>query len=178
MKALLFALSFLPLIPAAQPQEKSIEGTWKFLRERSTDLATWRYRIPRLEISRSGDQLAIVRTWMERDRAASVDSFAFVVGGSTSSVPVSSKIWPENWYMGVLAIPGSRISVSGVWIHPGSDLRVETEQTVEISQGQARIVTQSEYRLDASGDTLMVSEQRSSRPTPVVLTFHRLAVSP
>ena len=142
--------------------------------EKSTDLATWRYRQPQIQIDSTDAPVRVIVSWMERSQAAFADTFLVEPGGQTRDVPVRSRIWPANWYMGVLAIENSVRKVSGTWTERPTGLDLTTEQPVSVSQGDVVLTTHWEYRVDETTGTLTVREQRSSRPTPVVMTFTRL----
>jgi len=149
----------------------AIEGQWSMVPGVSTDMATWRYRQLRLRIFSVNDHVVILHNWFERNRVAFVDSFTCVPGKGTTRIPITSEIWPQNWFMGVLAVPGTDRVVSGQWKERGKDLSLVSEQTVKVSQGKRTLKTVWEYAL--GGDTLVVREQRATRPTPVVLKFVR-----
>jgi hypothetical protein len=158
--------------------DKTIYGTWKFNREKSTDLATWRYRQPQLIIRNEGDAtVSVVYNWLERNRIATVDSIKFIPGGEPVEIPVTSQYWLENWYMGVLAKLGTIKTVSGKWEEQNRSLQVQKGQIVETSQGDTQIKTTFTYSLDRRGDVLTVVEKRTSRGTPVKLVFERAEVN-
>ena len=161
------------IILAAAPTS-SLNGKWIFDKDKSTNLAPWRYRVPQLDISISGDHATILRQWIDRKRIAFTDSASFVIGGAPTEIPVESPIWSGNWYMGVLSKEHSAQSVSGDWIESPVALKTVSRETVEVSQGEAQITTTSEYRLSSDGNILTITEHRSSRPTPVVLVFTRM----
>lgn len=168
----LFLLMLPPPQPVAAP-DPLLEGTWIFVKEKSTDLATWRYRVPQLSISRAGNQVTILHHWLEGNQVAHTDSFAIHPEGKPTDIPVQSERWTDNWYMGVLAKKGTHKTVSGKWLEPDKAFRMVSTQTVLISQGETSLTTTWDYRLDQSGAVLTVTEKRSSRPTPVVLVFRR-----
>ena len=165
---------FTSALQADMTPASTLDGTWKFVAEKSTDLATWRYRVLQLEIATTDSQVRIVHQWMEGGAVAFADSFLFRPGGGKTSMDVHSEIWPDNWYMGVLAIKGSTKGVSGFWFEQGTILRVVTDQPVQTSQGRSVLTTSRVFRLNPDSSTLTLTEQRSSRPTPAVLIFERL----
>jgi hypothetical protein len=152
----------------------TLEGTWKFVPEKSTDIVTWRYRVLQLEIAKGGQGISIVHNWMERSKVAFADTFFVRTLGETSQGVVHSAIWPDNWYMGVLSEVGGSRSVSAEWVEEGKALRVVTDQPVKTSQGKTVVTTRRDYRLSPDGSTLTLTEQRSSRTLPVVLFFERV----
>lgn len=177
MKALLCTLVLVLHIPLqglfAQDTDHSLFGTWRFVQEKSTNLATWRYRKPELVIKESSGTITIDHNWIERKRVALVDRYAFRPGGDPQSIPVTTEIWTENWYMGVLAKKESERKVSGRWIIRSEALMTVSEDIVNVSQGETTITTTREYRVNDEGNTLTLRETRSSRPTSVVLVFER-----
>jgi hypothetical protein len=164
-------LSFLPSYGEGGGKAR-IEGHWSIVPGASTDMATWRYRQLRLRVATLKDHLVIVHDWVERNRVAFVDSFACVPGKGVTRIPITSEIWPQNWFMGVLAQPGTERIVSGQWKVNGNALSIVSEQPVKISQGAKKLKTTWDYAV--VGDTLVVREQRTTRPTPVVLKFVRV----
>jgi len=176
IKYLLFTLLLAAFaIMGCTDYSKTIYGTWKFNKEKSTDIATWRYRQPQLIIRDEGEEgISIVTTWLERNKVVMVDSVKFIPGGEQFEIPVTSQYWVENWYMGVLAKLGTIKTVSGSWEEHDRVLRAQKEQIVETSQGDTQIQTTCSYNLDRRGDVLTVIEKRSSRPTPITLIFDRI----
>ena len=157
-----------------RPIEPTVDGSWKFVPEKSTDLATWRYRLPQLSIDSTDAPVRILLSWMERSRAAFVDTFFVDPGGETREVTIYSRLWPANWYMGVLAIEHSTRTMHGSWTDRPRGLDFTSEQPVSISQGETPLTTHWELRVDPETGFLTLREQRSSRPTPIVMVFERL----
>jgi hypothetical protein len=163
------------LPPGVQQDTRAdIFGTWTMVPARSTDLATWRDRRPVLTLVESGAHIIVRMEWMEGKRRASLDSCAILPGGQPTTEAVTSPLWHENWYMGVLALTGSRRSVRGEWTGERTGLRIISDQTVLVSQGETTVRSTREYRVSPDGATLTVTERRSSRPTPVVMVFERV----
>jgi hypothetical protein len=173
MKLLVFAFLFVLTLPPGPASEGSVEGKWSFIKEKSTDIAAWRSWSPQIEIVTRGDYMTITHRWLERNQVVHTDSFAFRPGAGATTVPVHSEFWTDNWFMGVLARKDTSRSVSGSWLEPGKAIQTVSEQVVEISQGEKSLTTTREYRLDETRAFLTVTEQRASRPTPVILVFQR-----
>ena len=163
------------LIIGCTDYSKTIYGTWQFNKEKSTDIATWRYRQPQLIIRNEGESgISIITNWLERNKVAIVDSVNFLPGGEQVEIAVTSQYWVENWYMGVLAKLGTIKTISGDWKEQDRILKVQKEMIVETSQGDKQIQTSYTYNLDKRGDVLTVIEKRTSRPTPIKLVFERI----
>jgi hypothetical protein len=157
----------------AQGTDQTVFGTWKFIQEKSTNLATWRYRQPELVITQKEGTIRIHHNWIERKKVAFVDRYAFNPDGGTTAVPVDSEIWTDNWFMGVLAKKESERNVLGRWVKEGEALITISKQVVAVSQGETTLSTTREYRVDGTGKLLTLRETRSSRPTSVELVFER-----
>jgi hypothetical protein len=168
---IIVTLLLLPdLMVAGKP---GLEGTWTFVPSKSTDIASWGNSLPQIDVSTAGADVRVVHNWLDRGKVAYADTFAFPSGGSPVTSMVRSEVWPENWYMGVLASAGDPRTISGTWVQPGISLRVVTRQILRTSQGKISITTTRKYALSTNGKTLTLSEKRSSRPSPVILVFER-----
>lgn len=172
MSIVLLCLIFF--ITCSMSNNKSMAGKWKLIKEKSTDLASWRYAVPQIEIRENNGNIEILRNWYRGKNVAYVDSITFAPGGGTNKIPVDSPIWLPNWYMGVLSKVGSEKVVRGEWKKVGKSLAVQVQGVVEASQGDATIKTGYEYKLSRDGATLTVTEKRSTRPSPIVLVFNRI----
>ena len=173
---LIIILLALFTISGCTNYDKTVYGTWNFNKEKSTDIVTWRYRIPQVVLSKEGEsEISMVFNWLERNKKlAMVDAVNFAPGGEPISVPVEKQFWLENWYMGVLVKVGTNKIVSGEWQEQDRALKVQKEQTVETSQGDTQVKTTFTFSLDRTGDVLTVKEERSTRPTPITLVFDRV----
>ncbi len=168
----LLLLILLISLSCTSPQV-TVLGTWKFNKKKSTDLATWRYRVPQLVIAECDSTLEIVYKWTSRRAGTWIDSISVVPDGTPSEQIVETPHWPANWYMGVLAKTGVPRIISASWKTYPRSLQTRTVQTVEVSQGETEITTVCEYVVDRTGRELTVIERRSSRPTPVKMMFER-----
>lgn len=172
-RALLFVVAPFLCCTLVVAEGAAITGVWGFNAEKSTDIAGWGRRTPQLDIRDDGDTVTIVADW-RRGARSWCDTLTVVPGGKPAKSVVGSPLWPQNWFTGVLAKVGSTRTASATWLEPGRRLEIRIEQVVEVSQGEATIVTTCEYALDPGGDRLTMTERRSSRPTPVTLVFDRV----
>ncbi len=178
LSLLLLAL-FVSGFSTATPEQPvpGMDGTWKLVPDKSTNLATWRSRVLQLSITTEPNHVLVLHQWLERDQVVSVDTFRFSPGGKPVTSLVSSELWPENWFMGVLAVKGGTRTVTGVWEKPESLLVVHTTMPVRTSQGLTDVQTSRQYHLAPDGTTLTLTERRAGRPTPIVLTFERMTTT-
>jgi len=174
MRPLLGIMAAFLLLPwHVSANGPGLEGAWRFVPAKSTDIASWDDSQPQLEISSNAGNVRIVRSWLYRAKIACTDTLEFRPGGDPHSTVILTEVWPENWFMGVLSSPGDPMIVSGLWVEEGSVLRLLVRETVRTSQGKTVMATTADYTLGPDGNTLTVSEKRSSRPTPVILVFER-----
>jgi len=181
MKYLLFtgmAFSFVLYSSIALAGGPGLNGTWKFVPGKSTDIASWGNSLPQIEISSSDANVRVISEWLERGKIAFADTFDVHTGGGAVTSTVRSEVWPPNWFMGVLSVPGEPRTVSGSWLEPGKSLRVVSRETLRTSQGKIPVTTTFDYTLEADGKTMTCSEKRSTRPSPVVLVFERKEAAP
>ena len=163
----------LVVIQSCSKTDAIIYGKWTLNRDKSTDLASWRYRQLELEIASENNQLTIIQNWTHKRYGNFIDSVAFKPGIDTSKVIVKSPVWQKNWFMGILAKVNSVKTVCGSWQEIDKKLTTETKEIVAVSQGDAEITTVNEFSLNRKGDILTVTEKRSTRPTPITLVFDR-----
>ncbi|MFZ5515935.1 MAG: hypothetical protein ACOY90_04825 [Candidatus Zhuqueibacterota bacterium] len=171
----LIACLVLMLMPCCSRNRLPVYGTWKLVPEKSTNLVTWNHRTLELEIRNDVGRVIVLNKWMTGKTIAFLDSVSFVPNEAPTEIEVTSQIWPENWYMGVLSIPGTKRKVTGDWSQTDREFKTIIEQPVQTSQGETTIITRRSYRLGKDGNELTVIEKRSSRPTPITLTFERVA---
>ena len=163
----------LVLIQACSKNDATIYGKWMLNQEKSTDLASWRYRQLELEIASENNQVTIIQNWTHKRYGNFIDSVTFKPGIDTSKVIVKSPVWQKNWFMGILAKVNSVKTVCGSWQEVDKKLITETKEIVAVSQGEAEITTVNEFDLNRKGDVLTVQEKRSTRPTVITLVFDR-----
>lgn len=172
---MLTLLFIVAIFVGCRAGEETLFGTWELQPQESTDMATWRYRTLTLEIGRQGEHIVLLQKWRRGNEPFFVDSLSFVPSAEKSMIPVTKPHWPDNWYMGVLAIPGRDKSVTGTWLNDEGALQVTTVQPVQTSQGEHLLHTTMRFSPDEDGEVLRVEVQRETRPTPVVLIFKRVA---
>jgi len=164
----------LILIQSCTQSDATIYGKWKLNRQKSTDLVTWRYRNLEMEIIKKESELTIFKNWKSKRNGDWSDTLSFTPDSAAKEIKITSPIWQENWYMGVLSKTNSIKTVSGKWETPDNKLQMISEQVVEISQGETTVKTSSDFRVNRKGDVLTVIEKRSSRPSEIKLIFDKI----
>ncbi|MCB9510529.1 MAG: hypothetical protein H6695_10125 [Deferribacteres bacterium] len=172
---LLVLLFMMAAFAACTFGERNVFGTWELQPDESTDLATWRYRTLTLDISQQGKQTVLIQKWRRGNEPFFTDSLAFVPDGDAIRIPITRQHWPDNWYMGVLAVPGSERTVTGEWQSEGQAFTVSSTQPVQTSQGEFNLKTTLDVSMDKKLDVLRISVQRETRPTPIELVFKRVS---
>jgi len=170
----LIACLVLATTPFCSRNKLPIYGAWKLSPEKSTNLVTWNHRTLELEIRHDDSRVIVLNKWLTGNTVAFLDSVSFVPDEAPTEIEVTSQVWPENWYMGVLSITGTKRKVTGDWSQTDKEFKTIIEQPVQTSQGEATMITRRNYQLSRDGNELTVIEKRSSRPTPITLTFERI----
>jgi len=81
----------------------------------------------------------------------------------------------DQRHMAVYAPPGKSSQVTASWLDQNRTLKVEAVIPVEVSQGDAKIRTYSEYRLLEGDNSLLVIELHHNRIRPLVYHFTRVS---
>ncbi len=165
--------AFSSAFVSCTPADQSIFGEWVLEVSESTDMATWRYRQLTLEIQQMQDRVEILQKWRRGKEPFYIDSLSVVPGGAETEIQIERQHWPDNWYMGVLAMKGSAKSITGNWKVQDRHLHLSVKQPVQTSQGDHLLTTEMNFQVDQKLDRLTVQVQRSTRPTPVELIFYR-----
>jgi hypothetical protein len=159
---LLCASLVFPLITlSAQPTgEASLMGQWVMLRDQSTDID--HLRALSLEIREDGGRITLLRTW-GAGRHQVHDSISVRPGGTPVTIPVRAWVFPSNIFMGVQMQEGDtrRISVR----KDAGALVFEEQFHLRTSQGSAPVTMTHRLALDAGGELLLYTLQRSTRKT-------------
>lgn len=147
-----------------------IEGSWRLIPEESDHLVF--YNDLSLKIKREGTAMQVVRRWEQR--FPKIDSVYFPLNGTVKQMTVDSRVWPSGVFMGVSAIPGSQMKVSGLLSSDKKKLSVTETYPVLVSQGKVDLRTSCTYILSENGNQLtMLLERESRKGTPAKYVFRR-----
>ncbi len=151
-------LSFLILFPLVSSSRGSVglNGRWEIVPQKSTEIDL--YGTLALEIRQSGSSVTVITTW-GKGRAFR-DSMT-VQTGSRTSVPVSSRVFPSNVFMGLMMLPGTERSVLATWA--GKALKIEETSPLHGSQGVVTAHAVHTFDLSADGELLTYTVDRSTR---------------
>lgn len=144
-------------------------GQWQFDKEQSTDLSPWSRCV--LVIAQAGDQLSIERT-LGGGRRTHVDVIPLDVTKEVNVVPQGW--WIDNRHIGAYSPHDATKVVRAKTLDDGKLLRLETDLVLETQQGSRDVNIISQYQISPDGDTLIVTDLRSTRPRPVVHVFTRI----
>jgi hypothetical protein len=169
MFRLIAFLGFVPLAAASLSASSSpLAGTWRFDRDRSTELTPWQDYT--LTVTIDGDRLTFQRQLGSGRRGFS-DSMT--IDPARPDNVVSVAMWPDNRHLGAY-IGGDRTKhVSATWLDAGRILRLSTDLVLSTQQGDRTVNILSDYKVSANGAVLTLTELRSTRSRPVVYVFNR-----
>ena len=124
-----------------------------------------------LVIDQAGDQLTISRT-LGGGRRTHIDTIPLDI---TKEVNVVSQgWWIDNRHIGAYSPHDATKVVRAKTLDDGKLLRLETDLVLETQQGSRDVNIISQYQISPDGDTLIVTDLRSTRPRPVVHVFTRI----
>jgi hypothetical protein len=166
---LLLATVTLALPGFAATDASAFLGTWQFVREQSTDLSPWRGCD--LTLSQTGDELTITKA-MKAGRRTHLDTMTLDLTAETNEVPQGW--WIGNRHLGAYSPHNATKAVSIRSLDDGKVLRLETDLVLETQQGPRDVNILTQYQISPDGQTLTVTELRSTRPRPVLHVFTRV----
>ncbi len=166
------AITFLLLLTPGLRAQSPLSGTWKLDRQRSSDVDPW--RAVTLEIRERGNTITFIKTW-KAGRYSQRDSMTVVTGGAENRLPIRPGKWMEQVHLAVYVPREAVREVVANWGNTGRVLRLQSRYTLETSQGETPITIEREFRISGDGQTLTVTEKRSSRKTgpPLVFVYTR-----
>jgi hypothetical protein len=155
---ILFLIAFC--IQASGSSDSGISGIWTLIPDKSEDIDL--YNTLTLEIQKNGDSLLLIQTW--GGRRSHRDSLNLRTGGVVNQIPVASRIFPSNVFMGVSARVGSVRRIQAVWSEDKNSLFLQEVCPVRGSQGPRDLHIVHSYTLSEDGAVLTYRIQRDSRP--------------
>jgi len=146
------------LAPAAPQAAPGIEGRWELVREKSTDIDL--FETLAVDIRFDGPGLTLIRTWGAGRSFR--DSLALPLGGAVAHVPVTSRVFPSNVFMGLM-MPVGTVRDVRAWRPDANTLRLEESFQIRGSQGESPETQTGLFTLSGDGSTLTYEASRSTR---------------
>jgi hypothetical protein len=165
--ALLLTLVALLTLPALVPAaEKGLEGNWKLIPEKSTDIDL--YGTLSIDIRTDGPRLVVIRTW--GSGRSYRDSLSLAVGGAINSIPVTNRVFPSNVFMGVAMLAGTTREVKA---YRTGDTGIKLEESFRLrgSEGAIPVTATHLFTLGPGNDILTYEIQRSTRTSGPPVRF-------
>jgi hypothetical protein len=162
-----FLLSILTILACpALKGGAGLEGDWKMLPEKSSEIGL--YRTVDLHIEQTGGRVIVVQQW--GGARGFRDSLSLPLDGSVVRIPVNDRIWPTNVFMGVAMQPGTQREVHASSSGPGA-LRITERYPLHVSQGVVQVPVENQFTLSADSTTLTWRVVRPSRPAAAAPTY-------
>jgi len=151
--------------------DQEFNGKWTLLPLKSSEIDL--FKTASLDIRQVGSTITILHTW--GSGRSFTDTLVLKTGGSVNRIPVDSRVWPSNVFMGISMDTTSRQEVSAQWENNGTLLKVERRYTVLASQGKEQITSTDTYALTDEKQTLTVILDRPTRRSgpPLKYVFKR-----
>jgi len=163
----LILLLCVPLAAFSQV-DPGLLGTWELLPHKSTDIDL--YRTIGVELRASGKEIVVVNTWGGKGRNH-CDSVVVKTDGSVTKVPVTSRVFPSNAFMGLMMVVGSEREISASVHSGGKLLKLKEKARVRGSQGPIAMSVERTFALAPDGETMSYTIGRSSRTTGPPMTY-------
>jgi hypothetical protein len=168
MRVLVLCFMFIGLAASiGLAQTAPMDGDWKMLPEKSSEIDL--FGTVKLRIEHSANLVTVVRTW--GGRRGFRDSVTLAVNGPAIRVPVESRIWATNVFMGASMQPGTEREISARSERDGKVLRISERYPLRVSQGPLQYVAENVFALSDDNSTLTWRINRSTRPKDSAPTY-------
>lgn len=164
--ATLIVLSVFTLTAFAQ-SPTPFTGSWTLVPQSSHEIGL--YGTLSLRIRQEDGSITIIQKW--GTTRSYTDSLTLPLNSSPTRVPVTSRVWPANVFMGLSMPVGGFRTLSATTSNDGTTLIVKDEYQVRASQGTSTIIVNHRYALSEKGNLLTYTMERSSRQTGPQVTF-------
>jgi len=156
------------LVPTALSNgDQEFNGKWTLLPLKSSDIDL--FKTSSIDISQNGSTVNIIYTWGSGRTAT--ETLVLKTGGAVNGIPVPSRVWPSNVFMGISMDTSSEQAVTALWENNGTRLKIERQYTVLASQGKKQITSTDTYELTDEKQTLTVLLDRSTRKSGSTLKY-------
>lgn len=143
-------------------------GNWKLIPDISSAVDPW--RTITLDIDVQGDVVSIDER-VDAGRRHITENYRIDTSKEVNHVPI--EMWTGNRHIGAFIGGDGTMAISAEWVDDGKTLKLISNYTLEVSQGDTPVRSYTEYRISREGDRLTRLELRSSRNRPIVHVFAR-----
>ncbi len=163
-----FRISLILLLLVASSQaEETFVGDWTLIRERSSEIDL--YETVSLNIQLTGANLTLIQKW--GTGRSYIDTLKIKVDGSALTVPIKSRIFPTNVFMGLSMPVGKVKKVSARWEIPKKKLIINEAYDILGSQGANALSIVHTYQFTPNQEALIYRIERSSRQTGPAIKY-------
>lgn len=165
--AFLLFFIFASALSAFSQGEPAFNGDWSLVSVKSTDIDL--YGTLSISIHQNGPAVTIIQTWGAG--RSFKDTLALKTGGTVNRVPVKSRVFPSNVFMGLSMIPGEYRELVANWGDKGKLLTVDETFSIRGSQGPTKVSSRNTYELSSDNEVLTYTVHRSTRPGEPPMKF-------
>lgn len=162
---ILFYLSFS--VPSFSQSIAPLTGSWNLIPQNSHEIGL--YGTLSLDIREHSGAVTIIQRW-GTSRAYS-DTITIPLDGSPATLPVTSRVWPTNVFMGLSMPVGGTRTLKATIRDGGSTLQVNETYGVRSSQGTAPFSVTHVYSVKELGQVLTYAVERPTRPAGPRIVF-------
>ena len=168
---ILLSLALASTLLAHGQGNPGFNGQWSLLPEKSSGIEI--YESLALDLSVDPGTVSIRQTWGKEKSALAV-RLDLKTGGGENAVPVTSRVWPTNVFMGVSMDQSVPEKISAQWSESGRRLDLDCRYAVLVSQGQVWLRSRETYELSPYGDEVTLTVAHEERPgAPYKFVFKR-----
>ncbi|HTY59873.1 MAG TPA: GxGYxYP domain-containing protein, partial [Bacteroidota bacterium] len=157
--ALLLLVMLLNAPPCPAQGQTPLAGHWEMIPGKGSDIDL--FGTVAVDIAAQGSAVTVIDVWGRGRRFR--DSLTCVPGGAAVRIPVTSRVYPPNVFMGLMMVRGSTRTASSAWLDSGRTLRIDEKFSLRGSQGETPVTSRRSYALSADGETLTYTIERSTR---------------
>ncbi len=152
-------------------EETDLVGSWKLDIANSSPISPWDKQLLEITIT---DGIVRFDREMHWSRHRSVSDVTRVKpdGVTVTTNPVTH--WLDTWYNNVYIGTDHQKQVRGDWLEGGQALQLVTNLNLEAQQGDVPVQIDDLYRLSADGNTLTLTQQRSTRDQQLNYVYQRV----
>jgi hypothetical protein len=157
--ALVLFMTILHAAPSPGGEPAPLAGRWEMIPGKSSDIDL--FGTVAVEITAKGSAVSVVDVWGRGRRFR--DSVTCTPGGAATRIPVTSRVYPANVFMGLMMERGGARTATSSWQDSGRTLVIDEKFSLRGSQGETPVTSRRSYALSSDSETLTYTIERSTR---------------
>lgn len=156
----------LTVATGVSAQDMAIQGKWKLIKDRSSDLDYFQYMT--IQFTLQQGEISVVKEFGPRRKCS--ETMALRTDGTLNHVAVTDQTFMSNLYMGLKIPVHTTKEVTAAWTTENV-LVIDERYSVQGSQGSRQIEVNNTFKLSSDKNLLTYTIQRNSRTGGPDLTY-------